>query len=44
MVEEKKEKPMAAYLREDYPYQALGEQITNLDNLEWTGVLYVLKV
>ena len=44
VMEEKKEKPTPAYLREDYPYQAVGEQITDLDSLEQTGVLYVLEV
>ena len=44
VVEEKKEKPTPAYLREDYPYQAIGEAITDLDSLEQTGVLYVLEV
>ena len=42
--EEKKEKPTPAYLREDYPYKAVGEAITDLDSLEQHGVLYVLEV
>ena len=42
-VEGKKEKPTPAYLREDYPYKAVGEPITDLDNLEPTGVLYEIK-
>ena len=41
--EEKKEKPTPAYLREDYPYKAIGEAITDLDTLEPTGVLYEIK-
>lgn len=36
------EKPTPAYLREDYPYQAIGEAITDLDLLE-NGVLYEIK-
>lgn len=36
------EKPTPAYLREDYPYQAIGEAITDLDSLE-SGVLYEIK-
>ena len=42
-VEEKKEKPTPAYLREDYPYKAVGEPITDLDTLKPTGVLYEIK-
>ena len=41
--EEVKEKPMPAYLREDYPYKAIGEPITDLDTLVPTGVLYEIK-
>lgn len=44
MVEDKKEKPTPAYLREDYPYKAVGEPITDLDSLQPTGVLYGLEV
>ena len=36
------EKPTPAYLREDYPYKAVGEAITDLDSLE-EGVLYEIK-
>lgn len=40
------EKPVVkltpAYLREDYPYKAVGEAITDLDLLE-DGVLYEIK-
>ena len=43
VVEEKKEKPIPAYLREDYPYKAVGEPITDLDLLKPTGVLYEIK-
>ena len=42
-VEEKKKKPTPAYLREDYPYKAIGEPITDLDSLKPTGVLYEIK-
>ena len=38
-VERPKEKPTPAYLREDYPYKAVGEAIENLDSLE-NGVVY----
>lgn len=43
VVEEEKEKPTPAYLREDYPYKAIGESITDLDSLVQTGVLYEIK-
>ena len=43
VVEEKKEKPTPAYLREDYPYKAIGEPIIDLDSLQPTGVLYEIK-
>ena len=43
VVEEKKEKPTPAYLRDDYPYKAIGEPIKDLDSLEPTGVLYEIK-
>lgn len=36
------EKPTPAYLREDYPYKAVGDAITDLDSLE-SGVLYEIK-
>lgn len=36
------EKPTPAYLRENYPYKAVGEAITDLDLLE-NGVLYEIK-
>lgn len=36
------EKPIPAYLREDYPYKAVGEAITDLDSLE-DGALYEIK-
>lgn len=38
-----KEKPTPAFLREDYPYKAVGDPITDLDSLEATGVLYEIK-
>ena len=41
--EQPKEKPTPAYLREDYPYKAVGEPITDLDSLVQTGVLYEIK-
>ena len=40
---EKREKPTPAYLREDYPYPAVGEPITDLDTLQPTGVLYEIR-
>ena len=43
VAEEKKEKPTPAYLRDDYPYKAIGEPITDLDSLEQHGVLYEIK-
>ena len=43
IVKEKKEKPTPAYLRPDYPYQAVGEPITDLDTLVPNGVLYEIK-
>lgn len=36
------EKPTPAFLRDDYPYQAIGDAITDLDSLE-IGVLYEIK-
>lgn len=41
-VEKPAEKPTPAYLREDYPYKAVGDAITALDTLE-KGVLYEIK-
>lgn len=41
--EPKKEKPTPAYLRDDYPYKAIGEPITDLDSLTLNGVLYEIK-
>ena len=40
--EKPQEKPTPAYLREDYPYKAIGDAITDLDSLE-SGVLYEIK-
>lgn len=36
------EKPTPAFLREDYPYKAVGEAITDLDSLE-LGAVYEIK-
>lgn len=41
-LEKPAEKPTPAYLREDYPYKAIGDAITDLDALE-EGVLYEIK-
>ena len=41
-VEQPQEKPTPAFLREDYPYKAIGEAITDLDGLEPTAV-YEIK-
>ena len=41
-VEKPAEKPTPAYLRNDYPYKAIGDAITDLDSLE-SGVLYEIK-
>ena len=43
VVEQPKETPTPAYLREDYPYKAIGEPITDLDSRVQTGVLYEIK-
>ena len=43
IVEEKKEKPIPGYLREDYPYKTIGEPITDFDSLVQHGVLYEIK-
>ena len=43
VVEEKKEKPTPAFLREDYPYKTVGDVITDLDSLVPNGVLYEIK-
>jgi len=43
VAEQKTEKPTPAYLREDYPYKAIGEPITDLDSLVPNGVLYEIK-
>lgn len=36
------EKPLPAFLRDDYPFQAIGEPITDLDTLE-DAVIYEIK-
>ena len=41
-VEQPREKPTPAFLREDYPYKATGEAISDLDGLEPTAV-YEIK-
>lgn len=40
--EKPKEKPTPSYLRPDYPYQAIGDPIVNLDMLQ-EGVVYEIK-
>lgn len=42
-VVEKKENTIPAFLREDYPYQAVGDVITDLESLVPNGVLYEIK-
>ena len=37
-----KEKPTPAFLREDYPYKAIGDPITDLDSLE-PSAIYEIK-
>ena len=37
-----KEKPTPAFLREDYPYKAVGDAITDLSTLQ-DGVVYEIK-
>lgn len=41
--EEKKEKPTPAYLKDDYPFQAIGEPIVDLEKLKPNGVIYEIK-
>lgn len=41
-VEEPKEKPTPAFLRPDYPYQAIGEAIKDMSTLQ-DGVVYEIK-
>lgn len=41
-VEEPKEKPTPAFLREDYPYKAIGEPITDMSQVK-DGVIYEIK-
>ena len=38
----KAEKPTPSFLREDYPYKAMGEALTDLDSLE-PGSVYEIK-
>ena len=42
VAEQQIEKPVPAYLRPDYPYQAVGEAITDLSVLE-DGLVYEIK-
>lgn len=42
MTEPPKEKPTPAFLREDYPYKAIGDPITDLDSLE-PSAIYEIK-
>ena len=42
IVQEKKEKPTPAYLRPDYPFQAIGDPIEDLSTLE-EGQIYEIK-
>lgn len=37
------QKPTPAYLHPDYPYQAVGNPITNMDELQDEGVLYEIN-
>ena len=39
VIEQTNEKPTPAYLQPDYPYQAVGAPVENLDSLE-TGMIY----
>ena len=41
-VEKPKEKPTPTFLRDDYPYKAVGDVITDLDTLE-SGTIYEIK-
>ena len=41
-VEEPKEKPTPAYLRDDYPYKAIGERITDMSQVK-DGEVYEIK-
>ena len=42
-IDQPAEKPTPAYLRPDYPYQAIGEPITDFSLIRQTGVLYEIK-
>lgn len=37
------EKPTPAYLRDDYPYKAVGDPITDLSGLENDGTVYEIR-
>ena len=41
-VEAPKEKPTPAYLRDDYPYKAIGEPITDMSQVK-DGIVYEIK-
>ena len=41
-VEEPKEKLTPAYLRDDYPYKAVGERITDMSQVK-DGIVYEIK-
>ena len=41
-VEKPKEKPTPAYLRDDYPYKAIGEAITDMSQVK-DGIVYEIK-
>lgn len=40
--EKPKEKPTPAYLRDDYPYKAIGEAITDMSQVK-DGIVYEIK-
>lgn len=42
VIDPPQEKPTPAFLREDYPYKAVGEPIVNLSELQ-NGVVYEIK-
>ena len=41
-IKEPKEKPTPAFLRDDYPYKAIGEPITDMSQVK-DGVIYEIK-
>lgn len=40
--EESKEKPTPSYLRNDYPYKAVGEEIVDMSQIK-DGIIYEIK-